>query len=44
MTIIRTPYGAWRISTIHKCHLVSRMYFGMTQREAIAAFKQELAQ
>jgi len=43
MTIDRIPHsGAWRISAIHDSHLVTRVYFFMTKRQAIAMFLEEL--
>lgn len=44
MTITRTFQGAWRISTVHEGHLVSRQYFNMTKRQALALFREELSQ
>lgn len=43
MTIDRIAHsGAWRISAVHDSHLVTRVYFFMTKREAIAAFRAEI--
>ena len=36
------PSGAWRISAMCDGHLVSRVYYGSTKREALAAFRQEM--
>lgn len=37
------PSGAWRISSMIGGHLVSRVYFGYTKREAVAMFREEMA-
>lgn len=42
MTIERTFQGAWRITTVHESRLVSRLYFYMTKRQAIALFLEEM--
>lgn len=43
MTIERLfPSGAWRISAMRGGHLVSRVYYESTKREALAAFRQEM--
>ena len=36
------PSGAWRISAMCDGHLVSRVYYGFTKREALAAFRYEM--
>jgi len=35
------PSGAWEISAMLKGHLVRRVYYFMSKREAIAEFKAE---
>lgn len=37
------PSGAWRIFAMIGGHLVSRVYFGYTKREAVAMFREEMA-
>lgn len=41
MIVERTFQGAWRISGIHDSHLVTRVYFYMTKRQAVAMFLEE---
>jgi hypothetical protein len=40
MSTEKTAQGAWRISDIIDGHLVSRVYFYYTKREAIAEFRE----
>ena len=41
MTIERTHQGAYRVSSIVGGYLVTRLYFGMTKREALREFRAE---
>jgi len=43
MSIVRLHTGAWQCSDIIGGHLVTRTYYGMTKREARAAFRREFA-
>jgi hypothetical protein len=36
------PSGAWRISAMHDGHLVTRVYYYYTKREALAEFRHEM--
>ena len=36
------PSGAWRVSAMRGGHLVSRVYYGFTKREALAEFRHEM--
>lgn len=41
MTIERIfPSGAWLVSAIVDGHLVTRIYYGHTKREAVSLFRQ----
>jgi hypothetical protein len=43
MTIEKTIQGAWRLSAIIDNHIVICVYFGYTKRQALNAFREELA-
>jgi len=36
------PSGAWRVSAMRDGHLVTRVYYGFTKREALAEFRHEM--
>ena len=38
------PSGAWEVSDIIGGHLVRRVYYGYTKRQALAEFKKEFKQ
>ena len=42
MTIEKTLQGAWRVSTIHDNHLLTRKYTECTRREAFKMFNKLL--
>ena len=41
MTIDKNNQGAWRISDIINNHLVTKVYYYYTKKEAIQRFKQQ---
>jgi hypothetical protein len=43
MTIEKTIQGAWRLSAIVDNHIVTRVYFGYTKRQALNAFREEMS-
>lgn len=40
MTTTKTYTGAWQVSDIINGHLVTRTYFGYTERGAVKLFRQ----